>query len=56
MVPFLEQALYSSAKEKIVQVNESRNVPNGYFEIDLDEKYIYPGFIDIYTEYGIPAS
>jgi imidazolonepropionase-like amidohydrolase len=39
---------------KIVQVDESRNVPNGYFEIDLDEKYIYPGFIDIYTEYGIP--
>jgi len=40
---------------KIVQIDESRNVPNGYFEIDLDEKYIYPGFIDIYTEYGIPA-
>ncbi|HIF76001.1 MAG TPA: amidohydrolase [Porticoccaceae bacterium] len=40
---------------KIVQVDESRNVPNGYFEIDLDGKYIYPGFIDIYTEYGIPS-
>ena len=35
----------------IVELNEEDDVPDGYFEINLDGRYIYPGFIDIYTDY-----
>ena len=39
---------------RIVEVNENNSVPDGFFEIDLSGLYIYPGLIDIYTDYGIP--
>ena len=38
---------------RIVDLVENDSVPDGYFEIDLNGKYVYPGFIDIYTDYGI---
>ncbi len=37
----------------IVDVGANLNVPDGYFEIDLNGRYIYPGLIDIYSELGI---
>ena len=39
---------------RIVAIERGNNVPDGYFEIDLAGRYVYPGLIDIYTEYGIP--
>ena len=39
---------------RIIEVNENNSVPDGFFEIDLSGRYIYPGLIDIYTDYGIP--
>jgi len=37
--------------EQVVAGSEDRP---GYFEIDLDGNYIYPGLVDIYTQYGLP--
>ena len=39
---------------RIVEINQDDDTPDGYFSIDLGGKYIYPGLIDIYTDYGIP--
>jgi len=39
---------------RVVAVNSNNDVPNGFFEIDLSGRFIYPGFIDIHTQYGIP--
>jgi len=39
---------------RIVELSNSNDVPAGYFEIDLQGRYIYPGLIDIYTDIGIP--
>ena len=39
---------------KVEQVAQNGGVPPGYTQVDLDGKYIYPGFIDIYTNYGLP--
>lgn len=38
---------------RIVEVDDDRSVPAGYFEIDLSGRYIYPGLIDSYSDYGI---
>jgi len=39
---------------KIISVGTGSTVPAGAVEIDCKGKYIYPSFIDIYTDYGIP--
>ncbi|MBQ14240.1 MAG: amidohydrolase [Gammaproteobacteria bacterium] len=39
---------------RIVEINSSNSVPDGFFTIDLQGKYVYPGLVDIYTQYGIP--
>lgn len=39
----------------IVDVSESDSVPDGFFVIDMQGRYIYPGLIDINTGYGVPA-
>jgi len=39
---------------RVVAIEDNVSVPVGYFEIDLSGRYIYPGLIDIYTDYGIP--
>lgn len=39
---------------RVVEINDDNDVPDGYFSIDLAGKYIYPGLIDIYSDYGIP--
>ena len=41
-------------KGKIVNVGADITVPNDAVEIDLAGKFIYPSFIDLYTNYGMP--
>lgn len=40
---------------KIVAVGKNLKLPAGAVEVDCRGKYIYPSFIDIYTDYGMPA-
>ena len=39
---------------KIIAVGSNLKVPLGAVEIDCKGKYLYPSFIDIYTDYGTP--
>jgi imidazolonepropionase-like amidohydrolase len=39
---------------KVVSVGTGLSVPTGAVEVDCKGKYIYPSFIDIYTDYGTP--
>ena len=39
---------------KIAAVGAGLTVPPGAVEVDCKSKYIYPSFIDIYTDYGTP--
>lgn len=40
---------------KIVAIGQGLKVPAGAIEINTAGKYIYPSFIDIYSDYGTPA-
>ena len=39
---------------KIVSIGTGLKVPAGAVEVDCKGKYIYPSFIDVYADYGIP--
>lgn len=39
---------------KVEAVGAGIQIPKGYVTVDLDGKFIYPSFIDMYTNYGIP--
>ncbi|HQX71842.1 MAG TPA: amidohydrolase family protein [Chitinophagaceae bacterium] len=39
---------------KIVAVGSGLKIPAGAVEVDCKGKYIYPSFIDVYADYGIP--
>src|SRR5688572_29067484 len=39
---------------RITAVGSGLKTPAGAVEIDCKGKYIYPSFIDIYTDYGTP--
>ncbi|WP_333607407.1 amidohydrolase family protein [Arsukibacterium sp.] len=39
---------------KIEAVNLNSTVPAGYQQLDLSGHYVYAGFIDAYSDYGIP--
>lgn len=39
---------------KIISVGAALSVPAGAVEVDCKGKYIYPSFIDIYSDYGTP--
>src|ERR1700744_6113151 len=41
---------------KIVDAGAGIAVPAGAVVHDLKGKYIYPSFIDVYTDYGMPRS
>lgn len=41
---------------KIVAVGTNIKVPQGAVEVDCKGKFIYPSFIDIYSDYGTPAA
>lgn len=40
---------------KIVAIGQNLKVPAGAIEVNATGKYIYPSFIDIYSDYGTPA-
>jgi imidazolonepropionase-like amidohydrolase len=42
------------ADGKVAAVGANITIPKGATIIDLESKYIYPSFIDIYTSYGMP--
>ncbi|HEX2606484.1 MAG TPA: amidohydrolase, partial [Flavisolibacter sp.] len=41
---------------KIIAIGTNLKVPVGAVEFDCKGKFIYPSFIDIYSDYGIPAA
>jgi len=43
-------------KGKIEQAGTNMAIPEGYTIIPLNGKYIYPSFIDPYTQYGLPTN
>ncbi len=49
----LDNATLIIHKGKIEQVGNNIKAPKGAVVIDLAGKYIYPSFIDLYTEYGL---
>ena len=51
----LQNATLVIADGKIVSVGASVSVPKDAVVIDCKGKYIYPSFIDIYSDYGVPA-
>ncbi len=50
----IEGATLVIREGKVIAVGTNVTVPKGYTNIDLEGKYIYPSFIDMYTTYGIP--
>lgn len=52
----LKEATLLIKDGKIIAVGTNIKVPSGAFGIDCKGKYIYPSFIDIYTDYGMPAT
>lgn len=50
----LNNATVLIADGRIQQVGTKVSVPAGYQQIDASSYYIYPGFIDPYTQYGLP--
>jgi len=50
----LEDATLLIRDGKVVEISSNNAVPGGFFEIDLYRRYVYPGLVDIYTQYGIP--
>src|SRR5689334_22869457 len=51
----LQNAVMIIKDGKIVSVGSNMKVPTGAVEINCAGKYIYPSFIDIYSDYGTPA-
>lgn len=39
---------------KIIAIGAGLSVPAGAVEVDCKDKFLYPSFIDIYTDYGTP--
>ncbi len=50
----IENGVLLIRKGKIEKVGAGLAVPAGYTEVDLKGKYIYPSFIDLQTNYGLP--
>ena len=50
----LENATLVIQHGKIVSVRPGDDVPDGAVEIDLDGKHVYPSFVEIYGDYGMP--
>jgi imidazolonepropionase-like amidohydrolase len=51
----LQKATLLVKDGKVEQVGANLTVPKGYTLIDLNGKYIYPSFVDMYTNYGLPT-
>ncbi len=51
----LEKATLLIQKDKIIGVGTNITVPSYAVVIDCSGKYLYPSFIDLYSDYGVPA-
>ncbi len=51
----IEDATLVIRKGTVVSVSGGRDVPQGAVEVRVHGATIYPGFIDPYTDYGLPA-
>ena len=40
---------------KILAVGKDISIPPGFQKIDLQDKHVYPSFIDLHSHYGMPA-
>lgn len=49
----LEKATLIIKEGKVISVGQNVAIPKGAIVQDLSGKYIYPSFIDIYSEYGL---
>ena len=52
----LQNATLVVRQGKIVSVGNNISIPKDAVVIDCSDKFIYPAFIDIYTDYGITAA
>ncbi len=50
----LEQATLIVQNGKVLEVGTDINPPKGSVVYDLEGKFIYPSFIDLYSSYGMP--
>jgi imidazolonepropionase-like amidohydrolase len=50
----LENATLLIRDGKVVAVGTKVRIPKDAVEIDLEGKFIYPSFIDVYSDYGMP--
>lgn len=50
----LEKATLLIKKGKVVQVGTAVSIPKDAVVMDVQGKYIYPSFIDLHTNYGMP--
>ncbi len=52
----LDQATLIIRDDKVTDVGTTVSIPADALVIDLNGKYIYPSFIDMYSDYGIAAT
>lgn len=52
----LDNATILIEDERIVAVGEDLEAPQGVQLIDLEGAFVYPGFIDLMAEYGVPSA
>jgi imidazolonepropionase-like amidohydrolase len=50
----LDEAWLLIKDDKVEKVGKSFDIPKGAVVVDLKGKHIYPSFIDIYSDYGMP--
>lgn len=50
----LKNAVLLCKDGKIISVSEKADIPKDAVVVDLKGKFIYPSFIDIYSDYGMP--
>jgi imidazolonepropionase-like amidohydrolase len=50
----IENATLVIRDGRVVEVSESATIPKGAIVHDMQGKFIYPSFIDIYSSYGMP--
>jgi imidazolonepropionase-like amidohydrolase len=52
----LDNATVLISNGKISKIQNKTDVPAGYQTIDASGYFIYPGFIDLYSQYGLPKA
>ena len=51
----IENAILLVQNGKVLKVGKDISIPNGAIKINLKGKTIYPSFIDLYSNYGLPV-